>query len=495
MRSLLAKIAIRKFVGLYLGEHEVSASLVAVTPLGPVEIVSHSEPCQPSDLLGTIEKVVNSLQGSRRRRLQVAIGLPNSRVFFGTRPLRSGADATPEAVIQKLLCSSNVTTDDLTIDMIKSNVEKTAVATVGACRKKYMAAVLGVLQQCGAQVIRTEPAPCALVRAAARRHHPPRRAKTLLRIFLGADDGLAVLTVAGLPLAWRSFAMPSFSEGMAILSAARTLLSQSQYYEMSTPLDYAIVHGRPDLHDRLQKEGLPTEIGARMIWHDDPAFGGATIALGLAFGCLNQVAPAFDLSRTMKPRPSLRDIFPWGELACECTLMALMSLVVVHHSERLNSVYLSVQSECEGNKILASADVVRLEKEKVELTKKLDSLHKFIDSRVVWTTYTRGISTLLPANIQINNWDGSSALSAGGKGQGLKSLKLAAIAPLTADGAIPPEVGKFVKLLRTQPLLKRDFSDAELTGIRPTQAKGSKAGQADFTIVCNASGSKKKGGK
>ena len=143
-----------------------------------------------------------------------------------------------------------------------------------------------------------------------------------------------MLTVAGLPLAWRSFAMPSFSEGMAILSAARTLLSQSRYYEMATPLDYAIVHGRPDLHDRLQKEGLPTEIGARMIWHEGPALGGATMALGLALGCLNQTAPAFDLSRTMKPRPSLRDIFPWGELACECTLMALMGLVLVHHSEK-----------------------------------------------------------------------------------------------------------------------------------------------------------------
>ena len=92
-----------------------------------------------------------------------------------------------------------------------------------------------------------------LVRAATRQHHPPRRAKTLLQIFLGATEGLAVLTVAGLPLAWRSFAIPSFSEGMAILSATRTLLSQNRYHEMETPLDYAIVHGRAELHERFRR--------------------------------------------------------------------------------------------------------------------------------------------------------------------------------------------------------------------------------------------------
>lgn len=426
MKSLLGKIAIRKFVGLSLGEHEVSASVVAVTPLGPVEILSRTEPCPPNELLGVIERVLQSLQGGRRRRLQIAIGLPNSRVFFGTRPIRTGpnanpADATPEAMVQKLLCSSNVSSDELTIDMIRSTVDKTPLASVGACRKKYMAAVLGVLQQFSAQVVRTEPVPCALVRAAARQHRAPRKAKTLLRIFLGADEGIAVLTVSGLPLAWRAFAMPSFSEGMSILSAARTLLSQSRYYEMATPLDYAIVHGRPDLHDRLQKEGLPTEIGTRMVWHETPALDGAAAAYGLAMGCINQNAPAFDLSRTMKPRPLLRDIFPWGELACECMLMAGMGLVLLNHSERVSSTYLSVKNECEGNKLLASLDAAKLTKEKTDLKKRLESLHNFLDSRVTWTTYTRGIAASLPANVQLTQWNGVSAM-ASGRGGGAKSL-------------------------------------------------------------------------
>jgi hypothetical protein len=266
---------------------------------------------------------------------------------------------------------------------------------------------------------------------------------------------------------------------------------------VATPLDYAIVHGRPDLHDRLQKEGLPTEIGSRMMWHEGPVLSGATTALGLALGCVNQNAPAFDLSRTMKPRPCLRDIFPWGELVCECTLVALMGLVLMHHSEKLNSAYLAVKSECDGNKLLASADVVQLGKEKGDLIKKLESLHSFIDSRITWTTYIRGMAASLPANIQLRTWEGVNAMPVPGRGgsKAKKSLQFAASAPLTPEGAVPPEVAKFLTHLRTQPLLKRDFPHAELAAIRPTEGKNDKNGTVDFTIVCQPGEGKAGGGK
>ena len=38
MKSLLAKISVCKFVGLYIGEREISVSEVGATPLGPVRI-------------------------------------------------------------------------------------------------------------------------------------------------------------------------------------------------------------------------------------------------------------------------------------------------------------------------------------------------------------------------------------------------------------------------------------------------------------------------
>jgi hypothetical protein len=484
MKSLLAKFAMRRFVGLYLGEREVSVSEVAVTPLGPVEVVSRTEPCPPNELLNVIERQLQSLQGRKQRRLQVAIGLPNSRVFFGTRPLRGVADPSPQGVMQKLLCSSNVTTDDLTIDMIKSNVNKAPVATVTACRKKYMAAVLAVLQRCGAQASRTEPAPCALVRAAAKLHRPPRRAKTLLRIFLGATEGVAVLTVDSLPLAWRGFAIPQFSEGMSILSAARTLLSQSRYYEMETPLDYAIVHGRADLHERLQKEGLPSEIGARMIWYEGPALDASTMALGLALGCIDQTDGGFDLSRLMKPRASLRDIFPWGELACECVVVVFMGLCLFHHNEQVRASATAAQMRCDGNKLLASSDAVQLEAEKKSLTQKLESLHQFLDSRVIWTSYLHNVMGQFPSTIQLTTIQGGSPLAIPGPGK--RSLHLGASVNLLPRGAVPPAVFNFIGTLRKDSFMKQNFPEIELGNIAPAGTTPTGETRAGFSVSCQS---------
>ncbi len=484
MKSLLAKFSMRRFVGLYLGEHEVAVSEVAVTPLGPVEIVSRTEPCPPNELLNVIERVLQSLQGRKQRRLQVAIGLPNSRVFFGTRPLRGATDTSPAGVMQKLLCSPNVTTDDLTIDMVKSVINKASVATVTACRKKYMAAVLAVLQRCGAQVCRTEPAPCALVRAAAKQHRPPRRATTVLRIFLGAAEGMAVLTINDLPLAWRCFAMPSLSEGMAILSAARTLMSQSRYYEMETPLEYAIVHGRGDLHERLQKEGLPSEIGTRMLWHEDPPLNSQAMALGLALGCVDQADAGFDLSRLMKPKASLRDIFPWGELACECVLMALMGLCLFHRDEQVHSACAAAQMQCHENKILVSSDIGALEAEKKSLKEKLESLHRFLDSRVIWTSRVRDILGRLPNAFQLTTFQADGTLDGGGK----KAFRFGATVELLPRGAVPPGVFKFVNTLRADPSMQRDFPQVKLGSISKigSKEKGSAGVMAGFTITCQA---------
>ena len=191
--------------------------------------------------------------------------------------------------------------------------------------------------------------------------------------------------------------MPSFSEGMAILSAARTLMSQSRYYEMETPLDYAIVHGRADLHERLQKEGLPSEIGTRVVWHEGPALNSQAMAFGLALGCVDQADAGFDLSRLMKPKASLRDIFPWGELACECVLVAFMGLCLLHRNEQVRAACTAAQMRCDGNKILASSDVAKLEAEKRSLTQKIESLHQFLDSRVIWTSYLHNVMERFPA--------------------------------------------------------------------------------------------------
>jgi len=489
MKSLLAKIAMRKVVGLYLGDHEVSVSEVAVTPLGPVQILARSEPCEPNDLMNAVERALQSLQKRRRpRRLQVGIGIPLARVFFGTQTLRGSAVPTPESVLQKLFRSSDISIEDLAYDMAKITCDKTPVACVAACRKKYMTAVLTSLQRCSGIANYAEPAACALVRAAGYYHRTPRRAKTLLWFFLGKEEGVAVLTVAGQPLAWRSFALPSFSEGMAILSSVRTLLSHTQYLGIDVSPEYVIMHGRGDLHERLQKEGLPAEIGTRMIWRETPAWDGVTAAFGLALGCLGPIMPTFDMARWLKPPAALRDIFPWGELVGESIIMAFLALVLIHQSDGVSKAYESAQLLCGESKTLALATVPNLEKEKKELSQKIDFLHKFLDSRTIWTGVLRQFSDLLPKEMVVSGIQCDSRLNMSGKVGGRKALAFPAIMPLTPSGAVPLEVGKFVQDLRNNPLLKQEFSSVESSGLRRASMRGvGKNGNTEavaFSVLC-----------
>ena len=97
-------------------------------------------------------------------------------------------------------------------------VTRRPLASVAACRKKAMAPALEALEDCGVRPYRVEPAPCGLLRRAIERHRTPRRCASALRVFLGQEHALAVLTAADLPLMWRYFPLPAGSEAMAILS-------------------------------------------------------------------------------------------------------------------------------------------------------------------------------------------------------------------------------------------------------------------------------------
>jgi hypothetical protein len=501
MRAKLAKIALRKAVGLYLGDHEVAVCEVASTPLGPIQLSSHSEPCSPSELINVIERVLESLLGEKKRRLSVAIGIPTSRVFFGTRPLRGVTDPTPEAMMQKLLCSANISVDDLTIDMMRGSISKQPVASVAACRKKYMSAVLAVLERCGCQIVRAEPAPCAMVRATAQQIRPPRKAKSLLRVFLEGNDGMAVLSIGGDLVGWRPFNLMPGMEGIAILSAGRTLLSQNKYYGLETTLDYVMVHGRADLHETLQKEELPSELGTRVLWNEGPKADSSTIAYGLALGGLSQNAATFDLARLMKPHPSLKDIFPYGELAIQCAMMLFMALILAHQSRKLDAANLATNVECSRNKILATAKASDLMTEKKVLTEKVKALHGFLNTRIPWATYTRDIATLLPPNVRINQFTGVCALpnAKSGGGGSKQSLRLVGEAAVVKEGKTPPEVGNLLVMLRNHPRIKRDFPNIQLSDVKQGQSKAGKDSvampAANFSIVClpdNTKGPKKK---
>lgn len=487
MRSLLTKIAIRKAVGLYLGEHEVVVSKMAATPLGPVVLASSSEPCGPDDVASVIERLLLPLLG-RKRRVPVAVAMAASRVYFASRPKANGGVSTPEAELQGALSSSNLCVDDLVVDLLRSTVNKSLVARMAACQRKYVAEVVAILSRLHVRPFLAEPAPCALVRFAERQFRSPRRSKAVLRVFLGAAQGLAVMVSGGIPLGWKAFALAEGSEDFAILSAARALKVQLGHYGIEAALDFAMIHGRPDLHQRLQQEQLPTKIGTRVLWHGGPVMDGAAVASGSALGCLAQDAKAFDLSRTLKARAPIKEIFPWGELTVAAGLICCMGVVLRAHALKLDESCLTVRAENGQHACLATAKPGRLEKDKQDMQKKVEAVRSFLDSRILWSTYTSDIAARMPSNVVLQSFQGKNALNCGGKTRPAPgSFLVQGMAPLLPDGSIPREIDTLLSEIAKNPRWKKDFASVA-TDIKLPLMVNKDQPKVDFTITCSCKG-------
>ncbi len=488
MKSALAKIAVRKALGLYIGEREVVLSEVAGTPLGPVEVASREESYATADELGpAIEHLLATEPGKKRRRISIAVAFPLSRVFFDTRPLRSGAEVTPESLVQKMLSSSGIAVEDLTIDLLTSSGNKQTLATVAAARRKYVTNVVAAMRNCCCQPVRAEPAACGLARAAAQQHRTPRRAKTVLRVFLGAETGLAVLMNADMPLFWRTFRLFEGAEGLSIASIVRTLRMQTTVHGIELSVQYVLIHGRPELHDRLEKEGLPADIGVRTLWCEGPTYDNASLAYGTAIGGLDSDARGFDLARNIKSRPPLREIFPWGELACQVAMVVCFALVLFGYKQKSDTQYAMAMAECNRNEVCAKTDAKELQKEKSDLIAKTKVLKDFLDTRILWTDYTRHVASTLAPSARLDSFEGQCTFSGGAKGKagkGRKSLVLRARAPLMPDGSVPADVSDFFVSLKNDPLLKRDFASVQVTDLRRIQSKGSQEANTSFMVIC-----------
>lgn len=493
MKTLLAKLAVHKAVGLYLGEREVAVSQVAATFFGPVETAAAVVPCTVNNWADVADELLRPFI-KRNRRLSVSIGLPNSRLFFHSRFVANRATPTPESILQQALASPNIGVEDLTVDLLQTNLDKASIASLAVCRKKYMSVLMMTLEAMRIRPLRAEPCPCALVRAAATQHPFPRRAKMLLCIFLQDDLGLATLVCDGLPLAWKDFSLPAGGEGAAIISAARTLRIQQRLHGIELAPTYAIIYGRPDLEERLVAEEFPSQMETRVLWKAGPVLGPASIAYGLALGGLSQDAKAFDLSRLLKPRPSIWEIFPWSELAFTTALVGCAGLFLGAHAAKLDDSYARATAEASRYKCLGSVEPSKLDPEAKALGKKIDAVRTFCQTRILWSNYTADLAARLPEGATIENIEARNALQVDRKGGGGKQhFAVRARAPLADDGSTPRNIDAFLTALRNDPIIQRDFSSAELTGIKQSASLNNSERSAAFGIVCKPkNGDKKK---
>ncbi len=487
MRALLSRLALRKDIGLAIGDREVAVSEVATTPLGRVEVARDREAVGDDGLAAAVGRLLTRRFTKKElAKARITIGLPALRVFFSTRPIQAdNREASPEVLLHEVLQSPNLNIDDMVVDVIRLKPGQRLLASLAACRKKYLSGVLAALESAGVEPCVAEPSPCALLRDATRRLRAPGRSKAFVRVILGAGGGLAVLTAApAVPLMWRPFDLPAGGEAQAIRAVVASLGSLGRFCGQEGDVDAVLIHGRPDLGplaEVAEAEALP---GVKVLRHDTPGLDEAAIAAGLAEGPGPGVA-AFNLVRSLGRGLSILDIFPWGQALLQAILLVAATLFVRHHLGDARAAARAAQAEDSHYAWAAKLSTAKLQEERRDLEERGAALRTFLSTRVLWTEHARDMAARLGPAIVLTSFQGAAELE-GGKGKAKRSLALKLSAPIQKPGSMPKEIDGFLRTLRDDPLLKRDFPEIEMGDLRIVAA-GLGPASATFGVTCQPS--------
>ncbi len=486
MKDLLARRAGRRSIGLLVGEREVTLCVLAATPMGRVELARESAP-RGSE---RFDELIGRLVGpwlSGRPRPKVVMGVPEVRVFHSARAVSSTAKKEPEIWLQESLQSAGTRVEDMVIDVVEAPVGKKSMAGLVSCRRRSLAEPMEALNRRSARLVLVEPSPCALLRAATGRLKAPRGSKLSARFVLGDRQAMGMLVAGNLPLHWRVFDLPPGDEPMAILSAFMGLRMQARSWRVDAGVDAVLIQGRPDLAPKLDPVELTSRLGAKVARSDGPAFNSASIALGLAMGGLAEES-GFDLARTIKPRESIGEIFPWGDLVTQSALMVGVVLLMSDRAKSLETTHAATRSSLARFRWLGDRQESDLDKEKKTLEQKDKTANAFLGSRVLWAGHVRDVATHLPANTRLTSLQGAGELEPLGKGPpGLakKTFVMRLETPVPPTGKMPREVDGLLEALRDKSSLRRDFPVIELKDLKTMKAPGKGAeAVASYSIVC-----------
>ena len=487
MRRLLIRHSPQRSIGLLIGGREVTMSVMASTPIGRLELARETESRGSGSLDEQLGRMLDPWL-ELRPRAKVVLGVPELRVFHTARAVTAASRKSPEIWLHEALQTQGIRVEDMEIDVVEATVGRKAVAGLVSCRRRLLAESLESLARRSARVVRAEPAPCALLRAASVHLKAPRSSRLVARFVLGAKQAMGMLVVGNLPLHWRAFALAPGSEATDLHSALLALRMQARSWQADAGVDAVLIQGRPDLATQFVPAELSQQLGVKVARNDEPGFDSASIAKGLALGGLTEER-GFDLARALKPRESIGEIFPRAGLAFQAALCGGVVLLMGERARSLDASHATTRAALAKFHWLGDRPEGDLAKEKKALEQKGKLAEAFLTSRVIWSDLVRDMASNLPSNTKLVSLQGSGELDdLDGKGGAIRTKKTFVMrleSPVPPSGEMPREVDDLLESLRDQSRLKQRFPLIELKDLKTLRAPGKGGGLvASYNIVC-----------
>lgn len=491
MGSVTDRICWRRVVGVHVGAERITATEMASTVRGPRVLNRyHAEVGQAGHGAALKELLVENFTPRQRRRMSVCLGIAAEQTFFATRPFHQQHLENPS--LDDLLVASGAAsvwessqTVATYVKLDKLKATGGPVYCVAAVRRELAESLFSAINEAGVQDFRLEPSPWSLLHAADRQGHPSKRWKVSVRVLPQEGGGLAILAAQGQPLLWRRF---SFSTAQAarrtVASAVRAILIHAATSLGIHKVNGIAVHtgGSGDMAKHLSHD---LGMAAIAVKGD-----GATDNLrshGLALSAKHQKAKRFDLFQSLRPPPSIRDIFPW-KLAVFVLLMAgCMALMMYDKYAALaaKSAQCKQANAASTHKWAFGKSTGAIKKERKRLMANVGAVHQFLTTRVVWSNYLRDLPTRLPPNACLSNiWGACELKDMSAKKQKRRASKLLTLRGLTRfddRAAAPKEIDVFLTELQNMELLQQDFPQVQLVEIK--WRRDGKNDVALFTVV------------
>jgi len=488
------KVCWARAVGAYLKQDRIVLTEVANTPAGMVVLGRHTQEIGedgPGEALK--QWLTTHLTPRQRRHTPVCVGVAPEHAFFATRRLDIQRRKGPPSANELLEASGAFHAwdkDDAAADYVKTKLPGVQAYSLTAVRREVAEQVLSGLKAAGVRSSRLEPAPWSLLRAADRQGKPPKKWKLTIRVLLDETNGLAMLVAGEHPVLWRRFAIHEADPALSITSAVRALQIYARQNFDVRSFPGIFIQGR--ISDGLVKR-MEDETGMTVAaaGGDGPTDGQYSLALALS--AKKSKDHVLDLMRSLRPPPSIREMFPWKLAVTILLLTGCMGFVLWDESASLACELESVQRQNASHVWARSLSTPAIRTERQVLSAEVGAVRRFLATRIVWSNYLRDLPTRLPPNACLSKiWATCEMPDMSKKKQkrdAKQSLTLSGMARFADRTRAPREIDAFLESLREMKLLKHDFPLVEMAEIR-----WRKQGQSEialFTIVALPKKSKK----
>jgi len=503
MSGILEKLCWGRAIGVYFHGDRVSITDVGNTIKGLATLNQQSFEIGDKDPVQSLTNILQEyIKNHGGKNTPVCLGLKPEQTFFIT----SGVECEQQEQLRDKLLEqagfrnaeerNEVVADYFKINKIKSSAGQ--LWSVGICQKAIAKGLYSAMSQAGFKHFLLKPTPWAMTAFSAKLPKKGKSWKVLIHMFLNETGGLASLIVEKNIICWKRFAFSQSEPIDKIESAIRSILMQSTV-TLSRPVVDGIVLDGPNA-EKLGQE-VYDRFGIETAIVDSPEFTDSHCSHSLAMSARHRDVTQFDIFRELRPKPSIKQMFPWQLAAVVVFAACCMAFMMWQRASRLNNTYRNLKKQNAAYKWAQKKTTQELASERLSLRTETEALGKFLSTRIIWSDYLRDLPTRFPPNVSISNlWAMCELEDAEKKVAGRKkinrSMSLRGMTLFDKGRASPEEIEAFMASLKKVELLQRDFPKVQLVDIRWRRQGESEV--AMFTVLASpqkaAKGGTDKGG-